>query len=107
MKSVVKNNYNIASRATQSNSAYVSVLQISTVLADGVSKSLRLKFLFSRERPLLACGYRDSAHYSQNEDKFPTFSLGLEFLNEVEKETKQRKRRLGISAVTIRFTVRG
>ena len=50
---------------------------------------------------------RDSAHYSQNEEKFPTFSLGLEFLNEAEKETKQRKRRLGISSVTIRFTVRG
>ena len=48
--------YNIASRATQSNSVYVSVLQISTVLADGVSKSLRQKFLFSRERPLLAWG---------------------------------------------------
>ena len=50
------NNYNIASRATQSNSVYVSVLQISTVLADGVSKSLCQKFLFSRERPLLAWG---------------------------------------------------
>ena len=50
---------------------------------------------------------RDSAHYSQNEEKFPTFSLGLEFLNEAEKETKQWKRRLGISAVMIRFTVRG
>ena len=44
---------------------------------------------------------RDSAHQSQNEDNFPTFSLGLEFLNEAEKEKKQRKRRLGISAVTI------
>ena len=29
---------------------------------------------------------RDSAHQSQNEDNFPTFSLGLEFLNETEKE---------------------
>ena len=29
---------------------------------------------------------RDSAHQSQNEDNFPTFSLGLEFLNEAEKE---------------------
>ena len=48
-------NYNIASRATQSNSVYVSVLQISTVLADGVSKSLCQKF-FSRERPLSARG---------------------------------------------------
>ena len=48
--------YNIASRAMQSNSVYVSVFQISIVLADGVSKSLRQKFLFSRERPLLAWG---------------------------------------------------
>ena len=38
---------------------------------------------------------RDLAHQSQNEDNFPTFSLGLEFLNEAEKEKKQRKRRLG------------
>ena len=28
---------------------------------------------------------RDSAHQSQNDDNFPTFSLGLEFLNEAEK----------------------
>ena len=27
----------------------------------------------------------DSAHQSQNEDNFPTFSDGLEFLNEAEK----------------------
>ena len=52
---LLKNNYNIASRATQSNSVYVSVLQISTVLADGVSKSLCQNF-FSRERPLSARG---------------------------------------------------
>ena len=50
---VLSNNqfYNIASRATQSNSVYVSVLQISTVHADGelwrehgVSKSLWQNF---------------------------------------------------------------
>ena len=29
---------------------------------------------------------RDSVHQSQNEDNFATFSLGLEFLNEAEKE---------------------
>ena len=40
--------YNIAGRATQSNSVYVSVLQISTVLTDGVSKSLCQKFSFAR-----------------------------------------------------------
>ena len=50
---------------------------------------------------------RHSAHHSQNEDNFPTFSLGLEFLNEAEKEKNDGKRILGISAVTIRFTVRG
>ena len=40
--------YNIAGRATQSNSVYVSVLQISTVLTDGVSKSLCQKIFFAR-----------------------------------------------------------
>ena len=28
---------------------------------------------------------RDSAHLSQNEDNFPSYSLGLEFLNEAER----------------------
>ena len=63
-------------------------------------------------------GPPDSAHQSQNEDNFPTvslrqnednfriFSLRLEFLNEEEKERNNGKRRLGISAVTIHFTVR-
>ena len=35
---------------------------------------------------------RDSAHHSQNEDNFPTFSLGLEFLNEAENEKNNGKR---------------
>ena len=34
---------------------------------------------------------RDSAHQSQNQDNFPTFSLGLEFLNEAEKEKNNGK----------------
>ena len=34
---------------------------------------------------------RDSAHQSQNEDNFPTFSLGLEFLNAAEKEKNNGK----------------
>ena len=34
---------------------------------------------------------RDSAHQSQNEDNFATFSLGLEFLNEGEKEKNNGK----------------
>ena len=45
--------YNIASRAGQSNSVNVSVLKISIVVADGVSKRLRQNF-FSREGPLSA-----------------------------------------------------
>ena len=91
--------YNIASRAVQSNS-YVSVI----VHADSVSKTLRQNLFFSRERPLLAQGKiysfrdimdtnRDAAHQSQNEDNinFPIFSLGLEFLNETEKEKNSGK----------------
>ena len=65
--------------------------------ADSLSKSL-----FSRERPLLARGKilyfgtimdtnRDSASQSQNEDNFPTFSLGLDFLNEAEREKNNGK----------------
>ena len=34
---------------------------------------------------------RDSARQSQNEDNFATFSLGLEFLNEAEKEKNNGK----------------
>ena len=54
--SITKRHYNIASSAAQSNSVYVSVLKIPIVHADSVSKSLRQKFFFSRERPLLARG---------------------------------------------------
>ena len=64
---------NIASRAAESDSVYVSVLKIPIVLADGVSKWLRQNFFFLRERPLSARGKilyfatimdtnRDSAH---------------------------------------------
>ena len=70
--------------------------------ADSESKSLRQKFFFSREGPLLARGKilyfatimdtnRDLAHQSQNEDNFATFSLGLEFFNEAEKEKNNGK----------------
>ena len=55
-----------------------------------------------RKRPLLArskilyfgtiiATNRDSAHQSPNEDDFPTFSLGLEFLNEAEIEKNNGK----------------
>ena len=64
------------------------------------------RIFFSHEQPLLARGKilyfgtikdtnRDSAHQSQNEDNFPTFSLGLEFLKErktTEKETWHQSR---------------
>ena len=53
---LVNGYYNIVSRAAQSNSVYVSVLKIPIVHADSVSKSLRQKFFFSREQPLLARG---------------------------------------------------
>ena len=35
---------------------------------------------------------RDSAHQFQNEDNFPTFFLGLEFLSEAETEKNSGKR---------------
>ena len=63
-------NYNIASRATQSNSVYVSVLQISIVhsRADGVSKSLSQKFFFARAA-IVSAGqniiFRDNERYKQ------------------------------------------
>ena len=44
-------NYYIASRATQSNSVYVSVLKIPIVLADGVSKQLRKNLFFRASDP--------------------------------------------------------
>ena len=110
-------NYNIASRAAQSNSVYVSVLQISIVHSDCASKSLCQKF-FSRERPLLAWGKifryfatimdrnRDSTHQSQRQ--FATFSGSwARVLKWGRKREKQRKGRLGIGAITIRFIVRG
>ena len=34
---------------------------------------------------------RNLVHQSQNEDNFPTFSLGLEFLNEAEREKNNGK----------------
>ena len=99
---ITKSHYNIACRATQSNSVYVSVLKIPIVLADGVSKSIRQNF-FLREQQLLVSGKKlyqfaritdtntDFVHQSQSEDNFATFSLGLEFLNEAEKEKNNGK----------------
>ena len=50
--------YNIASRATQSNSVYVSVLQISTEHADSVSKSLRQNFFFFHASAIVSAGIK-------------------------------------------------
>ena len=108
--------YNISSRAAQSNLVYVSVLKISIVHANSVSKSLRQKFFFSRERPLLARGKRiyfatimdtnrGSAHQSQNEDNFPTFSLRARVLKCGRKREKQRKRRLREQSLLISLSV--
>jgi len=49
-------NYNIASRAMQSNSVHVSVLKIPIAHAHSVSKSIRQNFFFLRERPFLVRG---------------------------------------------------
>ena len=48
--------YNIASRAAQSNSVYVSVLKIPIVHADSVSKSLRQKFFFFARAAMVSAG---------------------------------------------------
>ena len=94
--------YNIANRAVQSNSVHVSVLQISIVHADCVSKSLCQKFFFVRAA-IVSVGkniqiFHDNNGYKQRlhppvpkRRQFPTFSLGQEFLNEAEKEKNNGK----------------
>ena len=68
----------------------MSVLKIPIVHADIVSKSL-----VSAGINIICCPImdtkRDSAHQSQDEDNFPTFSLGLEFLNDAGKEKNNGK----------------
>ena len=87
--------YNKARALVLSHSVYASVLKIPIVPADSVSKLLRQKcFVFRASGHWGKILYfatiidtnRDSAHQSQNEDNFPTIFLGLEFLNEAEKE---------------------
>ena len=61
--------YNIASRAAQSNSVYVSVLKIPIVHADSVSKSLRQNFCFFARVAIVSAGeniiFRDNNGYKQ------------------------------------------
>ena len=94
--------YNIASRAAQSNSVYVSVLKIPMVHADSVSKSLGQNFFFFARAAIVSAGknniFRDNNGYKQRlgppvpkRRQFPTFSLWLEFLNEAEKEKNNGK----------------
>ena len=101
--------YNIASRAAQSNSVYVSVLQISIVHVDSASKLLRQKFFF---RASGHCYLRDNNQYKQRlgptvpkRRQFSNLFSWARVLKWDRKREKQRKRRLGISAVTIRFTI--
>ena len=61
---------NIASRAAQSNSVYVSVLKIPIVHANSVSKSLRQEFLFFFARAAIVSAgknniFRDNNGYKQ------------------------------------------
>ena len=68
MKPSLKRNYNIASRAAQSNSVYVSVLKIPIVHANSVSKSLGQNFFLARVA-IVSAGkniiFRDHNGYKQ------------------------------------------
>ena len=96
-------NYNIAGRATQSNSVYVNVLQISTVLTDGVSKSLCQKFFFARAA-IVSAGIQRLGPLVSKQTHFSGFNSWARVFKWGTKRKKQRKRKLSISAVTIRFT---
>ena len=60
-----KSDYNIASRAAQSNSVYVSVLKIPIVHAESVSKSLRQKFFFFARAAIVSAG-KDNIFHDNN-----------------------------------------
>ena len=60
--------YNIASRATQSNSVYVSILKIPIVLADGVSKMASPEF-FARAA-LVSAGKNIIFHYNLDTNRY-------------------------------------
>ena len=97
---------NIASRTTQSNSVYVSVLQISTVptelffaraaiVSAGKKYYISLDWWIQRLGPLVSKQTQFSGLFSWAR----VFKWG-------GKREKQRKRKLDINAITIRFTVR-
>ena len=109
--------YNIAGRATQSNSVYVSVLKIPIVLADGMSKRLCQNFFFLVSSPCQG-GENIIFHFNHGYKQRlgPLAAKGRQFsdlfswarvLKWGRKSDKRWKRKLGISAVTIRFTVWG
>lgn len=99
--------YKIPSRATQSNLVYVHVHHNPVVHADSVCKSLRQKVFFSHQWPELERGKIiyfttkmdtniDSSTQGHNEDDFPMFSVGLEFLNGGTKEKNCAKGELAL-----------
>ena len=109
--------YNIASRATQSNSVHRSMLKTPIVYTDGVSKSLRRKFFFAWAA-IVSAGqsiiFRDNNEYKQRlgppvpkRRQFSDLFSWARVFKWGRKRGKKWKRRLCISAVTIRFTVRG
>ena len=122
--------YNIASRAAQSNSVYVSVLKIPIVHADSVSKSLRQKFFFRASGHQVSAGennlLRDNNGYKQRlgppvpkrrqfSDLFP-WARVLKFWQKkrktTEKETRHQRRhdswllRTITSDIVVRFSRR-
>ena len=60
-----KSDYNIASRAAQPNSVYVSVLKIPIVHAESVSKSFRQKFFFFARAAIVSAG-KDNIFHDNN-----------------------------------------
>ena len=107
--------YNIAGRATQSNSVYVSVLQISTVLTDAVSKSLCQKFFFHTsshcqrwEKYYISLDWwiQRLGSLVSKQTQFSGFFSWARVFKWGRKREKQRRRKLSINAVTIRFTDR-
>ena len=108
--------YNIASRAAQSNSVYVSVLKIPMVHADSVSKSLGQNFFFFARAAIVSAGknniFRDSNGYKQRlgppapkRRQFSELFPWTRVLKWGRKREKQRKRRLHEQSLLILLSV--